>query len=215
MVRYDRLDWVDASSHSHQQRWRAPPQRNVARPGSYAQPHPCQRAMWKVTLLLTPALWPRCSRSWALFLLPFWSLVSRCQCCRFMCTKVLASAHSSSARLQQPVCCVSALANYSGRYADTRGAKRAVVAGLLIAVAGGLLYLASIPFVGAPSLSAAILLGGRALLGAAESFVITGAVSWGHCSGRPRKCRACDRVDRHGHVYLPCIRGAARCHALC
>ena len=34
-------------------------------------------------------------------------------------------------------------------------------------------------FVGTPSLSAAILLGGRALLGGAESFVITGAVSWG------------------------------------
>ena len=72
---------------------------------------------------------------------------------------------------------------YSGRYADTRGAKRAVVAGLLTAVAGGLLYLASIPFAGAPSLSAAILLGGRALLGAAESFVITGAVSWGLALG--------------------------------
>jgi MFS family permease len=72
---------------------------------------------------------------------------------------------------------------YSGRYADTRGAKRAVVAGLLTAVAGGLLYLASIPFAGAPPLSAAILLGGRALLGAAESFVITGAVSWGLALG--------------------------------
>ena len=67
----------------------------------------------------------------------------------------------------------------SGHYADSKGAKRAVVVGLLIAVAGGLLYLLSLGFVGTPWLSAAILLCGRALLGGAESLVITGAVSWG------------------------------------
>lgn len=66
----------------------------------------------------------------------------------------------------------------AGHYADRRGAKRAVVVGLLTAVAGGLLYLLSLGFVGTPWLSAAILLCGRALLGGAESFVITGAVSW-------------------------------------
>ena len=68
---------------------------------------------------------------------------------------------------------------WAGRYADSRGAKRAVVVGLLTAVVGGLLYLISLRFVGAPWLSAMILLGGRALLGEAESLVITGAVSWG------------------------------------
>src|SRR4051794_22533970 len=68
---------------------------------------------------------------------------------------------------------------WSGHYADSRGAKRAVVAGLLSAVAGGLLYLASLPFFGAPGMSAIILLLGRALLGAAESFIITGGVTWG------------------------------------
>ena len=68
---------------------------------------------------------------------------------------------------------------WSGHYADSKGAKRAVVVGLLTAVAGGLLYLLSLGFVGTPWLSATILLGGRALLGGAESFVITGAVSWG------------------------------------
>ncbi len=46
------------------------------------------------------------------------------------------------------------------------GAKRAVIAGLLAAVAGGLLYLLSLRFVGAPWLSVAILLLGRATLGA-------------------------------------------------
>ena len=68
---------------------------------------------------------------------------------------------------------------WSGHYADSKGPKRAVVVGLLTAVAGGLLYLLSLGFVGTPWLSAAILLCGRALLGGAESLVITGAVSWG------------------------------------
>jgi len=68
---------------------------------------------------------------------------------------------------------------WSGRYADSRGAKRAVVFGLLTVVVGGLLYLVSVSFVGTPSLSVSVLLVGRALLGGAESLVITGAVSWG------------------------------------
>ena len=68
---------------------------------------------------------------------------------------------------------------WSGHYADSRGAKRAVLIGLLAAVAGGLLYLVSLYFVATPAVSAAILFGGRALLGAAESFIITGGVTWG------------------------------------
>src|SRR5438093_12481751 len=42
---------------------------------------------------------------------------------------------------------------WSGRYADSRGAKRAVVVGLLTAVVAGLVYLLSLRFVGTPSLS--------------------------------------------------------------
>lgn len=68
---------------------------------------------------------------------------------------------------------------WAGYYADSRGAKRAVVAGLLIAVASGLFYLLSLRFVGKPETSVTILLMGRALLGVAESFIITGALSWG------------------------------------
>jgi MFS family permease len=68
---------------------------------------------------------------------------------------------------------------WSGHYADRNGAKRAVIVGLLTAVAGGLFYLLSIAFVATPTASAAVLLAGRGLLGGAESFVITGAVSWG------------------------------------
>ncbi|WBL79504.1 arabinose transporter [Bradyrhizobium xenonodulans] len=68
---------------------------------------------------------------------------------------------------------------WAGHYSDRRGAKRAVVVGLLAAAASGVLYLVSLGFSDAPLKSVAILLLGRALLGAAESFIITAAVSWG------------------------------------
>src|SRR5947199_10216874 len=68
---------------------------------------------------------------------------------------------------------------WSGHYADSRGAKRAVVAGLLAAAASGLRYLLSLAFLGAPVESVTILLLGRALLGAAERFILTGPVGRG------------------------------------
>ena len=68
---------------------------------------------------------------------------------------------------------------WAGHYSDSRGAKRAVVVGLLTATASGLVYLLSLSFSSAPLTSASILLFGRALLGGAESFIITAAVSWG------------------------------------
>src|SRR5215212_9468594 len=74
---------------------------------------------------------------------------------------------------------------WAGHFADSRGAKRAVLAGLLAAVAGGLFYITSLRFVGTPSLSAAVLLVGRALLGAAESFIITGGITWGFTLAGP------------------------------
>ena len=67
----------------------------------------------------------------------------------------------------------------AGHYADTRGSKRAVVIGLLTAIVAGLLYVLSLYFAGAPKVAVTILLLGRALLGRAETFIITGAVSWG------------------------------------
>lgn len=68
---------------------------------------------------------------------------------------------------------------WAGRYADSYGAKRAVVIGLVTAVASGVLYLLSLHFRTSPALSVSVLIMGRALLGAAESFVITGALGWG------------------------------------
>ncbi len=74
----------------------------------------------------------------------------------------------------------------AGHFADRRGAKLAVVAGLLAAMTAGLLYLLSLQFVSLPVISVTILLGGRALLGVGESFVITGAQTWGLLLGGPK-----------------------------
>jgi MFS family permease len=68
---------------------------------------------------------------------------------------------------------------WAGNYADSRGAKRALVTGLLVAAVAGLLYLLSLRFVSEPETSVTILLLGRAVLGVAESFIVTGAFTWG------------------------------------
>src|SRR4051812_20397271 len=68
---------------------------------------------------------------------------------------------------------------WAGPLVDSRGAKLGVVVGLLVAALSGLLYLLSLRFVARPETSVTILLLGRGLLGAAESFIITGALSWG------------------------------------
>jgi MFS family permease len=68
---------------------------------------------------------------------------------------------------------------WAGRDADARGAKHAVITGLMIAAAAGLLYFLSLSFLARPAISVLVLLAGRALLGVGESFIITGAQSWG------------------------------------
>ena len=72
---------------------------------------------------------------------------------------------------------------WSGRYADTRGAKRAVVAGLLLGAGAGFLYLVSLRLAHVPAAAIAVLLLGRVVLGGSERFVITGALSWGLALG--------------------------------
>ena len=67
---------------------------------------------------------------------------------------------------------------WAGQHADSRGAKHAIVAGLVVSAFAGLLYLLSLR-VSEPAISVTILLLGRALLGAGESFIITGAQTWG------------------------------------
>ena len=68
---------------------------------------------------------------------------------------------------------------WAGRTCDRAGPKQAVMAGLLSAAVAGLPYMGSLPFAGQPVLSVAILLAGRAVLGGAGSFIVTGATVWG------------------------------------
>src|SRR5216683_2231693 len=68
---------------------------------------------------------------------------------------------------------------WAGYRADKKGPKHAVVTGLLTAAASGLLYLLSLRFTASPVISVGILLLGRAVLGVAESFIVTGVLSWG------------------------------------
>src|SRR3954453_22565890 len=86
------------------------------------------------------------------------------------CSRLLAGAQFAAALFSRL---------WAGSYADRRGAKHAVIAGLVMSVLAGLLYLVSLGATAEPVLSVVILLAGRALLGGAESFIITGAQSWG------------------------------------
>lgn len=74
----------------------------------------------------------------------------------------------------------------AGTRSDRRGARSATQLGLLFSALAGLTYATS-RAVAAPALSLTVLLFGRALLGAGESLVITGALSWGVAlAGRER-----------------------------
>jgi hypothetical protein len=67
---------------------------------------------------------------------------------------------------------------WAGRRADGKGAKHAMVTGLLVAVTAGAVYVASVALgEGHANLSAAIVLAGRGVLGIAESLIITGATA--------------------------------------
>lgn len=67
----------------------------------------------------------------------------------------------------------------SGRFSDKYGPRKAVIIGLLLAVISGLLYLVSFDLRSSPYFSVTLLIIGRAILGGGESFIITGALSWG------------------------------------
>jgi MFS family permease len=67
---------------------------------------------------------------------------------------------------------------WAGRQSDTRGPKSAVIAGLAIAAASGLLYVLSLSSSAQPLISVTVLLLGRAVLGVGESFIIVGGQSW-------------------------------------
>lgn len=75
---------------------------------------------------------------------------------------------------------------WAGHVADRRGGKRAMAAGLIAAGAAGFLYLLSLLLLGWPPASVAVLLLGRAVLGGAESFIVSGALIWGMTLAGPQ-----------------------------
>ena len=89
---------------------------------------------------------------------------------------------------------------WAGHFADSRGAKRATVTGLLVAAVAGLLYLLSLGFVRQPGTSVTILLLGTAVLGGAESNIVTGAFTWGLALAGPQKHGPDHGLGRDGDV---------------
>ncbi|MEI6950558.1 arabinose transporter [Paraflavisolibacter sp. H34] len=75
---------------------------------------------------------------------------------------------------------------WAGTQADRYGGKRAVLIGLVLGLAAGFLYFASLQFISHPEVSVLLLLLGRAVFGGAESFIVTGALSWGLAAGGPQ-----------------------------
>jgi MFS family permease len=67
----------------------------------------------------------------------------------------------------------------AGRYADRNGGQGAARLGLFAAILAGLLYLASLALVSAPLVSATVLVLARGVLGASQSFLLTGVLAWG------------------------------------
>jgi len=107
---------------------------------------------------------------------------------------------------------------WAGHQADSRGAKRATVAGLLLAAAGGVLYLLSLRLTASPEASVAILIIGRGVLGGAESFIVMGSFGWGlrgpgrrtrawSCPGSERRCTSPTRPARR--PVPPCTPATA------
>ena len=67
----------------------------------------------------------------------------------------------------------------AGAMTDHRGAKRAVVGGFMLGSIAGLFYLLADDLSARPLAALAALLAGRAVMGCAESLIVTGVLSWG------------------------------------
>ncbi|WP_313624698.1 arabinose transporter [Achromobacter sp.] len=67
----------------------------------------------------------------------------------------------------------------AGAMADRRGAKRAMTCGFALGALAGLFYLLADGLGDQPQAAYSALLAGRAVMGCAESLIVTGALSWG------------------------------------
>ncbi|SMG11816.1 MFS transporter [Sphingobacterium psychroaquaticum] len=68
---------------------------------------------------------------------------------------------------------------YSGKVTDTKGAKQSKMTGVVLAVVAGIAYVAAVLFQGNSILALVLLLLARIIHGVGESFLVTGALTWG------------------------------------
>ncbi|MDQ1856430.1 MFS transporter [Chryseobacterium sp. WLY505] len=68
---------------------------------------------------------------------------------------------------------------YSGKITDTSGAKKSKMSGVILAVIAGIAYVLAVLFQAQPILALAFLLLARIIHGVGESFLVTGALTWG------------------------------------
>jgi MFS family permease len=68
---------------------------------------------------------------------------------------------------------------YSGKITDTRGAKKSKMSGVILAVIAGIVYVLAVLFQAHPLTALVFLLLARIIHGVGESFLVTGALTWG------------------------------------
>jgi MFS family permease len=68
---------------------------------------------------------------------------------------------------------------YSGKITDTKGAKKSKMSGVVLAVIAGIIYVLAVLFQTHPLLALALLFVARIIHGVGESFLVTGALTWG------------------------------------
>ncbi|MGL5235995.1 MAG: MFS transporter [Empedobacter falsenii] len=68
---------------------------------------------------------------------------------------------------------------YSGKITDTKGAKKSKMSGVVLAVIAGLFYVSAVYFQVNKGFAIVLLLLARIIHGVGESFLVTGALTWG------------------------------------
>ncbi|MDR3025393.1 MFS transporter [Chryseobacterium sp.] len=68
---------------------------------------------------------------------------------------------------------------YSGKITDTRGAKKSKMSGVVLAIIAGIVYVLAVLFQAHPLMALIFLLLARIIHGIGESFLVTGALTWG------------------------------------
>lgn len=68
---------------------------------------------------------------------------------------------------------------YSGKITDTKGAKNSKMTGVILAIIAGIAYVLAVSLQGNPVLALSFLLLARVIHGVGESFLVTGALTWG------------------------------------